>query len=74
MRHVEALRLYAADHHGTFPAKLSEIPVPLPDDPFTGKPFRYEVSGTTAHLRGSPPASMETDPAYKLHYEVTLQK
>ncbi len=74
LRHIEALRLYAADHNGTFPAKLTEIPVPLPDDPFTGKPFRYEVNGTTAHLRGSPAASMETDPGYKVHYEVTLQK
>jgi len=74
LRHVEALRLYAADHNGALPAKLAEIPVPLPDDPFSGKPFRYEVNGTTAHLRGSPPASMETDPAYKVHYELTLQK
>ena len=28
------------------PAKLSEISVPLPDDPFTGKPFRYESTAT----------------------------
>ena len=55
LRHVEALRLYAAAHDGALPAKLSDIPVPLPDDPFTGKPFRYEVTGQTAHLRGSPP-------------------
>ena len=73
LRHVEALRLYAAEHHGTLPAKLSEIPVPLPDDPFTGKPFRYEVQGITAHLHGTPPASEEKDPAYNLHYEVTLR-
>ena len=56
LRHVEALRLYAAEHDGTLPANLSDISVPLPDDPFTGKPFRYEVDGDTAHLRGSPPA------------------
>ena len=42
LRHVEALRMYAAEHEGAFPAKLSEISVPLPVDPFTGKPFGYE--------------------------------
>jgi hypothetical protein len=73
LRHVEALRLYAAEHHGALPAKLSEIPLPLPDDPFTGKPFRYEVQGRTAHLRGSPPAREKKDPSYNLHYVVTLQ-
>jgi hypothetical protein len=74
LRHVEALRIYAAGHEGAWPASLSAIPVPLPDDPFTGKPFRYEIIGETAHLRGSPPPGMENDPAYRVHYEVTLQK
>ena len=73
LRHVEAVRLYAAEHNGTLPAKLSDVTVPLPDDPFTGKPFRYEVNGTSAHLRGSPPPGMEKDPAFNVHYEVTLQ-
>jgi hypothetical protein len=74
LRHVEALRLYAAEHNDVLPPRLSEVSVPLPDDPITGKPFRYEVSGATAHLRGSPPPGMEKDPAYHVHYEVTLQK
>jgi hypothetical protein len=74
LRHVEALRLYAAEHNGTLPANLSEIAVPLPSDPFTGKPFRYEVTGNTAHLRGTPPAGKEKEPAFNVHYEVTLQK
>ena len=52
LRHVEALRLYAAGHGGKLPAKLSDISVPLPVDPVTGKPFVYAVEGTTAHLRG----------------------
>jgi hypothetical protein len=73
LRHVEAVRLYAAEHNGTLPAKLSDVTVPLPDDPFTGRPFRYEVNGTSAHLRGSPPPGMEKDPAFNVHYEVTLQ-
>ena len=74
LRHVEALRLYAAEHDGTLPAKLSDVPVPLPVDPFTGKPFRYEVIGNTAHLRGTPPAGEEKEPRFNIHYEVTLQK
>jgi hypothetical protein len=74
LRHVEALRLYAAAHDGKLPEKLSEVPVPLPDDPITGKPFRYEVDGSTAHLRGSPPRGDEKNPAYNVHYEVTIQK
>jgi hypothetical protein len=66
--------MYAAEHDGKLPAKLSDLPVPVPDDPFTGKPFRYEVDGATAHLRGSPPREQEKNPAYNLHYEITIQK
>jgi hypothetical protein len=74
LRHVEALRLYAADHHGSLPAKLSDVSVPFPDDPCTGKPFRYEVIGNTAHLRGTPAFGDEKNPIANVHYEVTLQK
>jgi hypothetical protein len=73
LRHVEALRIYAAAHGGKLPAKLSDCPVPLPDDPFTGKPFRYEVDGGTAHLRGSPPAGDAKNPAYNVHYQITMK-
>ena len=74
LRHVEALRLYAAEHHGALPAKLSDLTVPLPVDPFTGKPFRYEVAGDTAHFRGNPPSVEQKNPSFNVHYEVTLQK
>jgi len=74
LRHVEALRLYAAEHGGSLPAQLSDVTVPLPDDPFTGKPFRYEVTGNTAHLRGTPPSAEEKNPSYNLHYEVTVRE
>jgi len=74
LRHVEALRLYAAAHDGKLPDKLSDAGVPLPADPFTGKPFDYKVDGTTAHLRGSPPPGMEKEPAFNVHYAVTIQK
>jgi hypothetical protein len=74
LRQVEALRLYAADHKGTLPAKLSDVAVPLPDDPFTGKPFRYEKKGGTAHIRGSPPSGEEKNAHFNIHFEVTVQK
>ncbi len=74
LRHVEALRMYAAEHDGAFPAKLSDVSVPLPEDPFTGKPFRYELTGGTAHIRGTPPGENQKDPLFNIHYEVTIQK
>jgi hypothetical protein len=74
LRHVEALRIYAAEHDGRLPQKLADITVPLPVDPFTGQPFRYAMDGATAHLRGSPPPGAEKMPVYNLHYEVTIQK
>jgi hypothetical protein len=74
LRHVEALRLYAAEHDGKLPEKLSDITVPLPVDPFTGKPFCYKVQGTTAHLQGTPPRGEEKSPVFNVSYEVTVQK
>ena len=73
LRHIEALRLHAAEHNGALPAKLSDVSVPLPVDPVTGKPFRYEVTGNAAHLRGSAPAGQEKVPPFNIHYVVTLQ-
>ena len=72
LRHIEAIRLYAAEHKGQLPEKLSEIAVPLPVDPFTGKPFRYSVEGATAHLRGTSPKGLEGIAVYNIHYELTI--
>jgi hypothetical protein len=74
LRHVEALRLYAFEHQGALPATLAEVSVPLPNDPFTGKPFRYELAGHTAHLRGTPPPGEEKNPGFNIHYELTIDK
>jgi hypothetical protein len=68
LQHAEALRLYAADHGGALPKSLDEIGVPLPVDPFTGQPFRYEVADATATLRDSPPRGGEPNPAYAVRY------
>ena len=74
LRHVEAVRMYAADHGGKPPASLSDIGVPLPPDPFSGKPVRYSVEGTTAHIRGTPPKAERTSAPYNIHYEITIRK
>jgi hypothetical protein len=74
LRHVEALRMYAAEHDGKLPDKLTDVSVPLPVDPFTGKAFRYELQGDTAHLRGSPPRGGEKIPGFNVHYEITIRK
>jgi hypothetical protein len=74
LRHVEALRMYAAEHGGALPTTLSAVSTPLPDDPMTGKQFAYVVVGETAHLRGAPPAGQESVAAFNLHYEITVQK
>jgi hypothetical protein len=74
LRTVEALRMYAAEHDGQWPAKLSDVPAPLPYDPSTGKPFVYRVEGGTAHVHGSPPPGREKDPNFNVHYELTIRK
>ncbi|HEV3146272.1 MAG TPA: hypothetical protein VGZ47_20460 [Gemmataceae bacterium] len=73
LRHAEAIRMYAAENKGKLPAKLSDITVPLPVDPFTGKPFKYTLDGDTAHLRGTPPKDY-SDAVHNIHYEITIQK
>jgi hypothetical protein len=73
LRNIEALRMYAAEHKGALPGKLADVSVPLPGDPVTGKPFLYEVKGTTAHLRGCPPKGQEQNRFFNVHYEIALK-
>ena len=56
-----------------FPAQLADVSVPLPADPFTGKPFVYERTGETVHLRGTPPEAEKNNAGFRIHYEVTLK-
>jgi hypothetical protein len=64
LRHVEALRMYAAGHGGQLPRSLADIGLPLPANPVTGTPFGYTLDGLTAHLRG----------ADGVHFEITMRK
>lgn len=52
LRHVEALRMNAAENGGKLPPSLAEIKLPLPVDPLTGKPFGYELKDGAAKLGG----------------------
>ncbi len=74
LRCVEALRMYAAERDGQLPARLEDMHLPLPVDPFTGKPFVYKLAGDTATVRGTPPRGEEKNPAYNIRYEVTIAK
>ena len=74
LRHVEALRLYAADHEGKLPATLDEMKTPLPVDPFSGKSFSYSLDDSTARLRGATPKGEEKNPAFNARYEITVKK
>jgi hypothetical protein len=73
LRVVEAIRLYAADRDGQLPAQLADLTVPVPLDPMTGKPFPYKAEGRTAVIQGTPPRG-ETNPTYKVRYEVTINR
>jgi dipeptidyl aminopeptidase/acylaminoacyl peptidase len=74
LRHVEALRLYAAAHEGRLPEKLAEVAVPLPPDPFTGQPFLYRWEAGTAHLQGLPPRGEEKNPLFNIRYAVAIEQ
>ncbi len=66
LRTIEALRMYAADHEGRLPQGLSDLSVPIPIDPVTGKPFVYQLRDGTAVIEGPPM------PGLLLHLEVTV--
>jgi hypothetical protein len=53
---------------------LADVALPLPADPFTGKPFNYKVEAAIAQLQGSSPRGQEKDAGYNLRYEVIVQK
>lgn len=71
---IQALRLHAADHQGQLPANLSEIKLPLPVDPVTGKAFDYQLVGEVARLHGTPPRGKETNASYNIRYEISMRK
>jgi hypothetical protein len=51
---IEALRMYAFEHNGDFPATLNDTSVPVPLDPVNGQPFGYVKQGEYVQLSCSP--------------------
>jgi hypothetical protein len=47
---IEAIRMAGAENGGKPIDSLDKAPVPIPNDPFTGKPFSYQVDGDVANL------------------------
>jgi hypothetical protein len=68
LRAVEALRLHAGVT-GRLPDSLDQVKVvPIPTDPYTGKPFRYEATGESAELASEIPG------VFGQTYRITLRK
>jgi hypothetical protein len=65
---VEAIRSYATTNNGQLPQHLVDITdTPLLDNPRTGKPFDYSVSGDAATLSDAEPA------AFPLRYTIRIR-
>jgi hypothetical protein len=76
LRIVEALRHYAVGHGSRLPESLDKITdLPIPNDPFTGKPFHYEVKDGVATLSGDtvPLPDPAREPA-AIRYTVRIRK
>lgn len=72
LRVIEALRLYAAEHDGHLPDKLSDVTgVPVPNDPGIEKPFEYRREGNSAKLIGRIPGDKLEDTG--LRYRLTMK-
>ena len=69
---MEALRLHALLSGGSLPASLSEIKLPLPVDPFTGKSFEYSVKGDVATLHGENP--LPGSDRMNRYFEIRIKK
>lgn len=48
---VEAVRDYMAQNSGKLPQSLGDCSLPIPNDPFTQKPFEYQMGNGTATLK-----------------------
>jgi hypothetical protein len=75
LRTIEALRDYAARHDGRPPQSLDQITdVPLPIDPFTGRPFVYHVDGQKVVIDAPIPPDQHRDKRRGWRYELTFVK
>jgi hypothetical protein len=73
LRTIEALRDYAARHDGRPPQSLDQITdVPLPIDPFTGRPFGYKVDGQKVVIDAPVPPDQQRERRRGWRYELTF--
>lgn len=54
---IEAIRMAGAANGGKLIESLDDAPVPVPNDPFTGRPFAYQVVGDVATLSSEFPTN-----------------
>ncbi len=73
LRTLEAIRLYAHEHEGKLPATLSDITVPLPSNPVTGKPFAYSLKNGVARLESVASPDSKSDPRMNRSYEIRIK-
>lgn len=66
---IEAIRDHASKQNGTLPNSLSDIELPVPNDPFTEEPFVYENDGDTASIRQ---AAIEDYPTTRYEYQLEI--
>jgi hypothetical protein len=75
LRVIEAIRLHAAANAGKLPNALADIKaVPVPNDPYTDKPFEYAAKGDAFALTLPPPAGEKPNRSNHHRYEVTVRK
>jgi hypothetical protein len=73
LRVVEALRMYAAEN-GRWPEKLDDITeVPVPNDPWSQKPFEYAVKDGVALLQAPSTPKAPWPITQDQRYELTLR-
>lgn len=48
---IEAIRDYVAQHNGMLPTTLAQLNLPVPNDPFTNRPFLYSTEGDQVVLQ-----------------------
>lgn len=67
---IEAIRDYAGRNNGDLPAKLEDLHLQAPYDPFTEQPFIYSLTGNKAQLSQ---VSIDGIPGTVFDYELTVK-
>jgi hypothetical protein len=74
LRCIEALRLHVAQS-GKLPASLDEVTlVPVPPDPYTGRPFQYTAADGVIKLYAPPPPGRIANEATVVNYQITINR